>query len=139
MNHEYIGEMNRSLVTLCKSLNEKIKENGYSDVVENNKVHSRITIGSAHYFAEILCKNMGENDFKYIATVYDSNIIFDRLLLDVKDRYSLTEREFDILKCAMRGKNNTEISKTLFISVPTVKNTLPTFIRKWESRENIRC
>ena len=38
-----------------------------------------------------------------------------------KSTYNFTEREFDILKEIILGKNNREIAKTLSVSIHTVK------------------
>lgn len=130
IKNEYTGELYRSLVTLCKSLSEKIRKNGISEISENNKVKSRISIGRENYFAEILCKECKPKEYKFIATVYDFNRVFDALISEVKDRFNLTEREFEILKCAIRGMSNSEVSRELFISVPTVKKHLTNIYQK---------
>ena len=132
IGEESRGELYRSLITLCKSLGEKIEKEGFSEIPEENMVHSRISIGKAHYYAEVNCKKYGDEGYKYVATVYDSNTIFEHFLHEVRDRFALTDREFEVLICAMKGKSNSEISRELFISVPTVKKHLTNVYQKMD-------
>lgn len=127
---ENIGEMKRSLITLCKSLNERIQKVGISDNIEDNKVSSRIKIGHDSYYVEVMYKDYSLGTGKYIATVYDQGKIFDRFINEIHGRYNLTLREFDILKCVMKGMSNAEIGKELFISIPTVKKHLTNIYQK---------
>lgn len=129
IKQENVGELIRSLVTLCKSLNAKIMKQGVSEIAEENKVHSRISIGHDSYYAEIFYKEY-QGNYKYIATVYDGNYIFDKFVAEIRDRFELTEREFDVLKCVLKGMNNIEIGEELFISVPTVKKHLTNIYQK---------
>lgn len=45
-------------------------------------------------------------------------------------KISLTKRETEVLKCILEGKNNTEISEELFISVSTAKAHVSSIINK---------
>ncbi len=127
---EYAGEMTRMLIILCKSLKEKVKKDGFSEFPEENKVQSRISFGKATYYVEVMCREYGDKSHKFVATVYDLNTVFENMLLEVKDRFHLTQREFDILKCAVKGMSNSEIARELFISVPTVKKHLTNVYQK---------
>jgi len=51
------------------------------------------------------------------------NIIEDTNLI-VKEKYSLTDREYEVYALASKGLSNQEISKKLFVSVHTVKTHL---------------
>ena len=104
MRQENLGEMVRSLVTMCKSLHDRMRGGASSEEPEDNKVSSRITIGHDYYYAEIIYKEISPG--------------------------SGTEREFEILKCVMKGMNNAEIGRELFISVPTVKKHLTNIYQK---------
>lgn len=130
MRQENLGEMVRSLVTMCKSLHDRMRGGASSEEPEDNKVSSRITIGHDYYYAEIIYKEISPGSGKYIATVYDHNKIFERFIDEIRTRFGLTEREFEILKCVMKGMNNAEIGRELFISVPTVKKHLTNIYQK---------
>ena len=129
INQENANELIRFLITLCKSLSARIAQQGVSEILEENKVHSRITIGRDSYYAEILYKEY-QDDYKYIATIYDGNFLFDKFVAEIRDRFDLTAREFEVLKCVMKGMNNSEIGRELFISVPTVKKHLTNVYQK---------
>ncbi len=129
IRQENVGELIRSLVTICKSLNAKVQKQGISETAEGNKVHSRVNIGHDSYYAEIIYKKY-QGNYKFIATIYDGNFIFDRFVADIRGRFELTERESDVLKCTLKGMNNTEIGRELFISVPTVKKHLTSIYQK---------
>ena len=45
-------------------------------------------------------------------------------------KISLTKRELEVLKCILEGKNNTEISEELFISLSTAKAHVSSIIHK---------
>ena len=60
---------------------------------------------------------------KYIKDWIAKIKIVDGLKL-LSNRYSISNREQDILKLLLEGKTNRDIADTLFIAVPTVKNHL---------------
>ncbi len=60
---------------------------------------------------------------KYIKDWIAKIKIVDGLKL-LSNRYSISNREQDILKLLLEGKTNRDIAETLFIAVPTVKNHL---------------
>ena len=47
-----------------------------------------------------------------------------------KNKISLTKREIEVLKCIVEGKNNTEISNELFITLATAKAHVSNIIHK---------
>ncbi|MEM1123843.1 MAG: tetratricopeptide repeat protein [Bacteroidota bacterium] len=51
----------------------------------------------------------------------------------------LSEREFDILQLLVRGKNNKEIAKTVFLSVNTVKYHLKNIYAKLEVKNRVQA
>lgn len=124
LREEHIGEMMRSLITICKTLAAKIKKSGVSDIESENKGRSRIIIGDVSYYAEVTYKLTSPASGKYIAMIYNSGDLIDNFIYEVCDRYGLTDRECQILKYAIKGKSNADIGRELFISIPTVKKHL---------------
>ncbi|MCD1258642.1 response regulator transcription factor [Paenibacillus athensensis] len=57
----------------------------------------------------------------------------DKPALDI----SFTEREINIIKHVVDGKENREIAQSLFLSVGTVKNTISTILKKLNLRDRI--
>jgi len=51
-----------------------------------------------------------------------------QLLEKAEQKFQLTEREKELLKLLIEGKNNQEIAQNLFISINTVKNTSVIFL-----------
>ncbi|MCD1257415.1 response regulator transcription factor [Paenibacillus athensensis] len=51
--------------------------------------------------------------------------------------FHFTERELMIIKHVSQGKENSEIAKSLFLSVGTVKNTISTILRKQNLRDRV--
>ena len=86
-------------------------------------------IGHDTYHAEIVCRG-DINNYRFVATVYDFNNIFDKFIREVVDRYALTEREYEVLRCTLKGMSNADIGRKLFISVPTVKKHLTNTYQK---------
>ena len=127
VDDKHIPQLMRALTTLCKNIIETMAEGGPKE--KKISMRSRINIGEIKYFAEVVCTDkLGEGQF--VATVYDYASLFGGALREIKNKYNLTDREYDILKCIIRGKNNIEISKELFISVPTVKKHTGSIYKK---------
>ncbi|MCQ4635376.1 helix-turn-helix transcriptional regulator [Anaerovorax odorimutans] len=134
IQYQHIEELMRTLITLCKSLRGKLASGeNILTAREGASARSRIAIDRATYFAEVVFvweKSMETG--KFIATVYDYSSLFENILAEVKDRYGLTEREYEVMQCMFKGMNNLEISKKLFISVPTVKKHLTNIYNKMD-------
>lgn len=130
VRQEHVGEMMRSLITICKTLAAKIEKNGLSESDEGNKGRSRVTIGSVSYYAEVTYKSTSQAGGKFIAMIYNYGDLIDKFIYEVCDRYGLTERECQILKYAIKGMSNADIGRELFISIPTVKKHLTNIYTK---------
>ena len=130
LNPEYMGEMLRSLVTIAKGLKEKIQKKGISENYSENKVHSNITVGHDKFYTEVACVKDTGTDYKFVATIYSLNAMLSNMTKDIKDRFSLTDREYEIVQCALKGMNNIEIGREMFISLPTVKKHLTNVYNK---------
>ena len=70
-----------------------------------------------------------ENDC-YVCLFFDLSYVMDRTISQIRQDFSLTAREVDILSLLLRGYSNEQISGTLFISVPTVKKHLVSIYSK---------
>lgn len=127
IQHEHVGEMIRSLITLCKSVREKD-----SRPCKERKGRSRITIGNVSYYAEVVYKEASQGKGKFVAMVYQCGDLIDKFIGEVCDRYALTERENEILKYVIKGMSTADIAKKLFISMPTVKKHLTSIYSKMD-------
>lgn len=129
----HIPQLMRALITLCKSIRENTSDANHDLEHEEMTARSRIHIGETIYFAEVVLTggNAAESK-KFVATVYDYAVLLDRIVKELKERFTLTEREFHILQCVIKGMSNVEISKALFISVPTVKKHLGNIYNKMD-------
>jgi DNA-binding NarL/FixJ family response regulator len=56
-----------------------------------------------------------------------------------KARYGLTERELDVLRQLVSGKDNREIARGLYLSEGTVKNYISTIYSKLEVADRIQA
>jgi len=71
------------------------------------------------------------NSTKYICIVYPLSNLFLTSMTSLKDRYRLSNREFEILYLMLKnGMTNDEIANHLFISVATVKRHISTAYQK---------
>jgi len=52
----------------------------------------------------------------------------------IQERFGLSDREVDVIKCLCRGNTNTEIAERLFISDLTVKGHLKHIYQKMGAR-----
>lgn len=53
------------------------------------------------------------------------------------DAYSLTKRERQVIKCLGEGKNNKEISESLYLSIETVKTHMKNIFRKMDVKSRL--
>ena len=72
------------------------------------------------------------SNIKYSGIVYDLSYFFQQTLIQAKEKYYLTPREFDIIKEVLKGKKNEDIASELYISVPSVKKYLASIYSKME-------
>lgn len=123
----------RALITLCKSIMKNISNTNFVSEKKELSARSRINIGETRYFAEVVLaiENVVSGG-KFIATIYDYSSLFNGILKEIKDKYKLTDREYKILQCIIKGMSNQEISNELFISVPTVKKHLSSIYEKMD-------
>lgn len=126
----HIPQLMRALITMCKSIRENLSDTNHIHTSEETTARSRINIGEVTYLAEVTLTPDASGNKKFVAAVYDYSSLFSNILKEIKDRYKLTDREYHILQCVIKGMSNVEISKKLFISVPTVKKHLSNVYNK---------
>lgn len=86
-------------------------------------------IGDNTFLIEVSRYN--QNGTKYICIVYPLSNLFLRSITSLKEKYRLSNREFEILYLILKnGMTNEEIANQLFISVATVKRHISTAYQK---------
>lgn len=86
-----------------------------------------IELDEQTYLFEVSYQNNG----KYMCILYSLSDFFLRRLTSLKQKYSLSNREFEILYLMLKkGLTNEEVSNSLFISPATVKRHLSTAYQK---------
>jgi DNA-binding CsgD family transcriptional regulator len=125
-------ELLRGLLTLCRSLREKILNDGARGGFSDDRVRSRVSIGGQYYFADVTFASsdcIGKKS-RFVAVVYDYAGMFADILNELRRKFALTEREFEVLQSIIRGMSNQEIASDLFITIPTVKKHLSSIYQK---------
>ena len=56
-----------------------------------------------------------------------------------KKEYNLSEREIDVLKHMAKGKTNSEIAKSMNITIHTVKVHVASILQKFEVRDRVQA
>ena len=85
----------------------------------------KITIEDKSYYIDV-SYNVPDTDED---TVNYSSII-DNIIIQLRQKYNLSSRGFDVLTFLVNGLNNTDISDKLFVSLSTVKKHTTTTYRK---------
>jgi DNA-binding CsgD family transcriptional regulator len=126
-------ELLRGLLTLCRSLREKILRNGGAgNGLSDDRVKSRVGIGGKYYFADVAFAppdRLGDKG-RFVAMIYDYAGMFADILNELRSKFALTEREFEVFQSIIRGMSNQEIAACLFITIPTVKKHLSSIYQK---------
>lgn len=63
---------------------------------------------------------------------------YEVLLFDERER-PLTEREYEVLKCVVMGKSNTEIAEELCISIHTAKAHVCSILHKMAVNHRVQA
>ncbi len=134
-SNEFIKENNEQLKSVIKALCNNVRNSmtaGGDDSSGQNSMNSKIVISDQSYYVNVAYrdKETSGSTGMYIAILYDYRGMIENIMSDVKETYSLTNREYDVFKCLIDGMNNKEIQDSLFISMPTVKKHLTNIYRK---------
>ncbi len=126
---EHSDELKHILQVMCRSLRNNIESDE-----KNNKPYgmkSKIMLSEKSYYVDITYKpELDNKESVFVVILYDYTGIIDNIVAEMKQKFSLTEREYDIFLCMVKGMNNQEIQNELFISMPTVKKHLTNIYQK---------
>lgn len=123
-------ELNNIITKLCISLRGNI-EKDRSKKKSSYKMKSKIIISDISYYVDIIYRpEVDKTEGVFAAILYDYTGIIDNILDEMKSKYNLTEREYDVFQCLVKGMSNQEIRDRLFISMPTVKKHLTSIYQK---------
>ena len=122
MNNEVFAKA----VQLCQSL-----KNVDSTVQRLSTEHK---IDDEPIFLEVsrVPKKDDARKFEFYCLVYDLAHFFIHTLDQAKEKYQLTPREMTILKAVLKGQSSENISRDLFISLPTTKKYLASIYDKMD-------
>lgn len=71
-----------------------------------------------------------KNNSEYHVFIYDFSVTISNLLEEVKSKYNLSPREYEVFLCITEGLDTAEIADKLFISATTAKKHLINLYRK---------
>ncbi|HML36497.1 MAG TPA: helix-turn-helix transcriptional regulator [Bacillota bacterium] len=124
-------ELFKSLLILCESLKDKLIRGENSKSGGNERVKSKVGVGENSYFVDITFSDSDRKEaVKFVAVIYDYGTIISNMMMEINGQYNLTSRESEILQYVMNGYSNQEISRMLYISIPTVKKHLTSIYNK---------
>lgn len=124
---EHKNEIMRSVITLCRSLRSSMCR----DKAFGNRMNCKVTVDGKSYFADASFSSCGDPaEGRFVVMIYDNTDIFKTIIHDAADRFTLTDREFELLAYVACGLSNEQISQKMYISVPTVKKHLASIYKK---------
>lgn len=109
---------------LCAQLT-KSKEDAIEYKFDDEAMHLEIRKVPQDSYTQL-----GGGEFSCL--LYDLSHFSSHTLNQAKEKYQLTDREFDIIKAVLKGKSNDEIAAELYLSLPTVKKYLASIYSKME-------
>ena len=84
-----------------------------------------LCIGNHKFMADIKKSSDG-----YYVVIYDFSLTITNLLAEVKNKYNLSPREYDVFLCITEGLDTAEIADKLFISATAAKKHLINLYKK---------
>lgn len=125
-----------SACRVIKKINKDIKIIMLTTFHDYKNIHQSLQAGASGY---LLKSDDTEKQIITIKTVYAGlSIISEEALKNFsesQEENNLTARENEILELIANGFSNKEISKQIFISEGTVRNTISTILEKLELRD----
>jgi len=71
-----------------------------------------------------------KNKIGYDVLIYDFTSVIANIIKEIKEKYQLSDREYDVLVCITDGLDTSEIAEKLFVSTATAKKHLNNLYRK---------
>lgn len=130
--NEFIKEHENDLKDIIRSICSNLKLSIQSSPDDPRySMKSKVQLEDKTYYVNVSFKADGSSeDGIFTAMAYDYMYMIDGILNEMKDEYSFTDREFDVLKCMVQGMSNQEIMDNMYISMPTVKKHLTNIYKK---------
>lgn len=124
LNTSINNQLLNKIVCLCVNLNqssEAAETLNYEYKFEDNPLFLELSRTPA---------NLDGSKMQYSCLVYDLSRFFDITIRQTKEKYQLSDREYEILIRILHGKKHEEIASELYLSVPTVKKYVATIYSK---------
>lgn len=124
------------------SINHLIESSGYDKNEIINIINRELLLSAAKLESQshrILEIKVGEYRFmadvkktedEYHVLIYNFSVAIDSLLEEVKTKYNLSPREYEVFLCITEGLDTAEIAEKLFISATTAKKHLINLYKK---------
>lgn len=123
------GEIPDEVMELCTALQEQLES--HTDLKERNKVQLRRTIGDIAVLRGFLIPAPpGEQEGRFLILMEKIGRRRQTPPPEVKTRFHLTDREFEIIGFVADGCTNKQIARQLNISENTVKEHIKHILRK---------
>lgn len=119
--------INNRILTLCSTLAQRVADNP-----DNKSIESKIENAPFYIVISKLGEAKDNSTEKYSCMIYDLSYFYNKTLDQTKEKFSLTVREFDILKAVLSGKTNEEIATERYLALPTVKKCLASIYNKMD-------
>ncbi len=74
--------------------------------------------------------NIDGSRYRFCCLIYDLSHVFDITVRQAKQKYHLSDREYDILIRLLNGQKQEEIAASLYLSVPTIKKYVAALYEK---------
>lgn len=103
------------IVSLCME--------SYSTRNSSNQIRYEYKFEDSPLFLELTRSpaNLDGTKYQFCCLIYDLSHVFNVTIQQVKQKYQLSDREYDILIQLLNGQKQEDIAASLYLSVPTIK------------------
>ena len=91
-----------------------------------------------YYIKAVRFNHNMNNNSSYVIMVDDIAKKLDRKLLYIQEKYNLSKREIEVLRCIASGKSNSEISNELAISLSVTKKHISNLLTKTKTKSRVQ-
>lgn len=130
IEHEHPGIISSKIISMCCDLNKN--DNNGEKLFNEYKFDESPIFLEVDKISETQYNKDKKNDVRYSCLVYDLSYFFQQTLMNAKEKYFLTPREFEIITKILKGKKNEDIAAELYLSIPSVKKYLASIYSKME-------